>query len=464
MVMSPRIAYVRADGMPTSSPTMSVEGPGSASGTYAMGSMPVTDGPPPDVVYGGPGGAGGGCNCGGGSPDGSDTCRSCSGWQHGTCNTQDPNGSCVLQRLACCLSKPYPDCSNGCIDFCHSWIFHEDDCWLFSNHKCPGPGCGPFPYGSCPNDGQGKGNGCGCGCGDGPCVPAPDVYFTVGALVLTRDNAVRPQILVQNTTTGDNLLSTKDLDFDWFAGPSFVLGYRPTKMDAWELTYFGLQDFNSVRSVFGAADLTVPGTLGTLGNFGPVGANPAPSVITVDYNSQIDDAELNYYWHHDCENLMWMAGFRYFQLDEKFDLASTVTGVGTSVYDIRTTNNMAGGQVGVRLKTECSFLEWDITGKAGAFGNSVGQAQTVFNTDGSAIGRGSAGDHQGVWAFVGDLGSNVNVNLCRNWSVMGGYNLMWVDGVALAPNQIDLIGTGAGLDRKDHVFYQGAHLALGCRW
>src|SRR4029077_17176510 len=106
-----------------------------------------------------------------------------------------------------CLSKPYPDCSNGCVDFCHSWIFHEDDCWCTSNHKCPGPGCGPWPYGSCPNDGMGKGNGCGCG-NCGPCVPAPDLYFSAEVLALTRDNDTQTQTVVQNSDPGGLPITT----------------------------------------------------------------------------------------------------------------------------------------------------------------------------------------------------------------------------------------------------------------
>ncbi len=207
-----RIAYIRADNVqPTLLPTA-----GSAPTIYPTTSV-VVDGaaPPGDITYGAPSG----CGCGGGgrSPDGSDTCPNCGGWQPGTCSTHNPNGSCLLQRLSCCLCKPYPDCSNGCIDFCHSWIFHEDDCWLFSNHKCCNPDCGPYPYGTCATDGQGKGSGCGCG-NCGPCVPPPDLYFTVGAVAFMPENNARNQTLVNlGDPTGviGPALATSDLGFDW---------------------------------------------------------------------------------------------------------------------------------------------------------------------------------------------------------------------------------------------------------
>lgn len=445
--MVSRIAYIRADNVqpPTA---QSPDGPPTI---YSANPM-VEGGAPADVGYAGPSG----CGCGSGrSPDGSDICPNCGGWQPGTCSTHNPNGSCVLQRLACCLCKPYPDCSNGCVDFCHSWIFHEDDCWLFSNHKCCADGCGPYPYGGCETDGLGKGNGCGCG-SPIQCVPPPDLYFTVGAIALTADNSARNQTIVTNTA-GAAVLSTNDLGFDWRAGPSFLLGYRPTKMDAWEISYFGLNDWSTEQSVSGSVSL--PGTLGTIANFS--GANS----MDVSYSSRIDNAEINYFWHHDSPEVMWMAGFRYFHLDERLNILS-VTDTGDGVYDIRTGNDMAGGQLGVRLRGCCTRFEWDLTAKAGAFGNSVGQAQSVVNVDEPPTIR-NTGHHGGDWAFVGDIGANASFYLCKNWCAMAGYNVMWVDGVALAPDQLDFTNnpsSGGGLNRNGNVLYQGAHVGLGCRW
>jgi hypothetical protein len=357
------------------------------------------------------------------------------------------------------LCKPYPDCSNGCVDFCHSWIFHEDDCWLFSNHKCCNPDCGPYPYGTCATE-NGKGNGCGCGCGGGPCVPPPDLYFTVGALVLTRNNDARSQaVVLQGGVSGDPQLGTRDLDFDWRTGPSFVLGYRPTKMDAWELSYFGLHDWDAQQVVPGG-DLNLPGSLGQLTNF--FGAN----TMNVSYSSRIDNAELNYFWHErSCPSIMWMAGFRYFHLDERFDILSLTDG-GDGLYDVRTGNDLFGGQLGVRWRHCCTRFECDVTAKAGAYDNSVGQAQSVFDV-GTPRAEISNGQHEADWAFVGDIGFNTSYYVCKNWSVMAGCNVMWVDGVALAPDQLAFSGTPSAfgqLNRNGNILYEGAHVGLGCRW
>jgi hypothetical protein len=445
------MAYIRADNVQP----IPTQGSGSTSWVYATNFLTSDPGGHPDVVYADQPVSH--CGCGGISPDGSDTCPNCGGWKPGTCSTHDPNGSCVLQRLACCLCKPYPDISNGCVDFCHSWIFHEDDCWLFSNHKCCNAGCGPYPYGTCATDGQGKGSGCGCG-NCGPCVPPPDLYFTVGAIALMPDNSARNQPVVLRGGATD--VATGDLGFDWRVGPSFLLGYRPTKMDAWEISYFGVLNWNSDRTPTSPADiLSLPGDLGGILNFTGAGT------IETTYSSHVNNAEINYLWHHECPNVMWLAGFRYFNLDEHFNILSTVTGTGSSLYNIHTDNDMAGGQLGVRLRACNPRFECDVTAKAGAFDNSVGQQQIVGDVGTTPIRN--VGDHTADWAFVGEIGANASVYLCRNWCAMAGYNVMWVDGVALAPDQLNFTtnpGAGGGLNHDGNVLYQGAHIGLGCRW
>jgi hypothetical protein len=420
-----------------------------------------------EALYGKmPGGAGGGgCNCGGGcptcgSPGDSQICPNCGGWHHGTCLTNNPNGSCVCERLACCLTKPYPDCSNGCVDFCHSWVFHEDDCWLTSNKKCPGPGCGPYPYGSCPNDGMGKGNGCGCG-NCGPCVPPNPIYFSAEGLVLTRDNQANNQVIAFNGLTP--ALSVGDFDdFDWKGGPSFVFGYRPTPMDLWELSYFGLQDWNETLSL--GSDLSaisLPPTLGSLIG----GPFDAIDILNVTYSSEIHDAEVNYFWHPDRKWLNWMVGFRYFQLDEQFNISAfEVEDLG--VYNTRAVNNLYGGQLGCRAHFCTERCSFSLTGKAGAFGNSV-QMQQQIGPEGFPIIR-DTNVSQGYWAFVGQVGCSVTYNFARHWYVMGGYDALWLEGVALAPDQLDFSvldpEAGTRINHNGSLFLHGAHAGIGFQW
>jgi hypothetical protein len=454
---SPMNSPMRLDGVQPSTTGMMNDMSGPAGGMTLSGSN--QEGVTPVMPRGDCGcgnGTGGGC---GALPPGQYECPNCGGWQRGMCSNHNPEGSCILQRLACCMCKPYPDCSNGCVDFCHSWIHHEDECWCTSNHKCCAEGCGPYPYGGCPNDGQGKGVGCGCG-NCGPCVPPPDVYFAVEGFALHRDN----DTLRQDIVTGGSVLNTGDFDFNFETGPRITVGVRPTKIDAWEITYFGLNEWDDRHALTGSGDLSLPGDLGVAAGLNFTGADS----MIVTYSSEIHSAEFNYIWHElgcECQSLSFLGGFRYFHLDEDLDITSTVTGVGSSFYNTRLENDLYGAQIGIRWKRCCHKWGGEAYAKAGAFGNSMVDRQVVANEDETPIRDIDFG--RGRWSFVGELGATVSYKLCDCMEVIAGYNAIFVDGVALAPDQLDFTNTptsGQVLKSDGNLFLHGGHAGIAVRW
>ena len=70
-------------------------------------------------------------------------------------------------------------------------------------------------------------------------------------------------------------------------------------------------------------------------------------------------------------------------------------------------------------------------------------------------------------AFVGELGLTGAYQINDCWTVRGGYQVIWVDGIALAPDQLDDsdITTGvATLDTSGHPIYHGFVLAAELGW
>ena len=71
-------------------------------------------------------------------------------------------------------------------------------------------------------------------------------------------------------------------------------------------------------------------------------------------------------------------------------------------------------------------------------------------------------------AFFGSLGFNGSYWVGGNWAVRAGYNLMWLEGVALAPPQIpvnNLIAPGtSGIDTGSGLFFHGASVGLVATW
>ena len=71
------------------------------------------------------------------------------------------------------------------------------------------------------------------------------------------------------------------------------------------------------------------------------------------------------------------------------------------------------------------------------------------------------------WAFVGDVGVNAYWYFCKKWCATIGYNGIWVDGVALAPDQLDFTTSatsGTHLNHNGSIFYHGVNGGLGVRF
>lgn len=147
----------------------------------------------------------------------------------------------------------------------------------------------------------------------------------------------------------------------------------------------------------------------------------------------------------------WMAGVRYFQVNDDFRFYSdnadnTFDGSANEIqYLLRTRNNLLGFQVGGGL----NYRVWNCLslygiGKAGIYGNHAIVNQAVYGSAGDAtvnVGpyAGSAYRFQSSetsLAFLGqiDLGGNYQVNNC--WSINGGYRMVGVNGLALTDGQI----------------------------
>jgi hypothetical protein len=70
-------------------------------------------------------------------------------------------------------------------------------------------------------------------------------------------------------------------------------------------------------------------------------------------------------------------------------------------------------------------------------------------------------------AFVGELNLTGIYRLTDVWNLRAGYNLIWIAGTALAPDQLDfsgLIPAGNQLSSDGKVFLHGVSGGLEARW
>ncbi len=307
-------------------------------------------------------------------------------------------------------------------------------------------------------------------CGHPACRLCPCGYGSVEGLILDRDNRSAARPLVLDVNTDEVLLSTEDLNFDTGGGVRALVGHRVLDCWAVEFGYLGVFEQSTDARASRIDSLRLPGELGlAVNNF------LFADQVDVHYESRLHSAEANLVrcctMIDECSPLQrsreWLVGFRYLNLGEQIDVASFDSAESTSTYSAKTDNNLFGVQLGTRWRWCRDRWSWETTGKAGIFGNDVRQSQAplidfpdfVFRTA-----RSSSGTRV---AFVGELNLTGIYQLTDCWGLRAGYNLLWIEGLALAPDQIDFTNiptSGTALVAGNGAFYHGVNVGLEGRW
>jgi hypothetical protein len=310
-------------------------------------------------------------------------------------------------------------------------------------------------------------------------------------------------LLKQEGFPDTTALSTSDLDFGFDPAVRIVLGHRLRKGWAIEGSYLGLWDADT--SAYRTAPPEDPERFSALKFPDGLGATNVFSDmdrVWVNYSSSLHSAELNLVRCQGCGSTCshggnagaatsdcgdrklscgafeWLAGFRYLNLSERLridgerfqdETDGQTPGLEYGVYDIRTSNNLYGPQLGARLRRWGDRWGWEATGKAGLFGNGAHEEQYVLDWDegGSFAKRPLTSAAGGRVAFVGELNLTGIYRLTDVWALRAGYNLIWIAGAALAPDQLDFSGVlpaGNQLRSDASVFLHGVSGGLEARW
>jgi Putative beta barrel porin-7 (BBP7) len=334
--------------------------------------------------------------------------------------------------------------------------------------------------------------------------PCPCVYGQVEALFMKRDPRFIRQPIVVDGNTNTTLLSTSDLDFDFDPGLRATVGMRLCGGRALEFSYFGLFQGNASAVAVKPdenAFLTFPGNLA-----GNVFVNM--NRTQVNYSSWVHSFEVNLPCccgccdesgctevrdecgcteRRDdcgsgtvrdncgrgtvrCHSFEWFGGFRYLNIGEELNISAQriVAGeVEEGAYNIRTANHLYGGQLGARLRRWGDRFGWEATGKAGIFGNDAQQTQSVTDFPNFPL-RPTVSSSSGEVAFVGEINLSALYRLTNVWNLRAGYNVLWIEGLALAPDQLDFNFASSPSGNQLHdgggMFLHGVNLGLEARW
>ena len=285
-------------------------------------------------------------------------------------------------------------------------------------------------------------------------------YATADAFLLHRSNGNQNQAITVDSNTNNTLLSVRDLTFTSKVGPRLLLGYAWSHTTAFEVSYFGLIDSRTSTNQTGASNLTLPGALAFIATdfFNA-------SQVGVSYSSRLNNAEFNVLRNTGSSSISWLYGFRYLGLNERLEISSTGA-VGTGRYDIMTRNNMFGVQGGGRWMFNYKCFALESTLKFGILENATQQSQSVTDPAFPVTIRDTLEKGANV-SFLGEVGVNGIYRLSDKWAIRTGYTFIWVDGLALAPNQLDTSYTatsGTTLNHGGNVFLSAINLGVELHW
>ncbi len=280
----------------------------------------------------------------------------------------------------------------------------------------------------------------------------------LGAVVLQR---ARPEstLFVINPVTQRNIIDPANFDFPFQGG--FDVG--AIRYGSWadvEFRYFGVNDWDATQGPFDASDgftLPIPG-------FDPANF---PLTIVSWYASSLNSVELNL-----RRNILpgWslLAGLRYISMRERmaFQVGDASLENGTTI-GINANNDLYGLQIG------CEGVLWqpaprfriESALKAGVYANG---ARSSIGANHFGAGGGGDPDVITWWgkdhtAFVGDLNFAAVYRFNDHLTLRGGYQLLWLSGVAVASEQIHKLNFAEGrasTDTSHGTFYHGALFGL----
>jgi Putative beta barrel porin-7 (BBP7) len=178
-------------------------------------------------------------------------------------------------------------------------------------------------------------------------------------------------------------------------------------------------------------------------------------------------------------NMTWLAGVRYFRFNDTLSYASSrldnqFTGANDDIYwDTQLQNDLLGAQLG-GIINYCTGRRANLyaTTKMGVYGNrsqydtsigGIGTAAYVSSTNAFNGQNFVVSSSKTDVAFIGEVGTGVNIRLSSKWSANVGYRAIAASVVATAVDQIPLemihLGNVANFDNNGSLILHG--LTLG---
>jgi hypothetical protein len=368
-------------------------------------------------------------------------------------------------------------------------------------------------------DGCEPGNCCSI-CGGGYCQPP--LWFTDQEVRIinrsrprrvtlgTQFTQVTSTITGQQTVVSTDVFNTRSVNYDVAPGYYTTIGRylgrdSQDRDDFLEFTYWGMNtwidsNFINAQRVTDSTTFFRSITFGNL--FSPfpsdVGGFNRQDSQTINISSEMHNWELNLRlrprgrpdqlvmqpngrWRRECAPgtyMSYLVGLRYMTIGDGFIWntrglfrdAQTGDHVTSGNYTVQTENDLLGLQMGADLIFRRCKWSWGVHSKVGPYVNfarSMQEIKTQGAGDPFALielnDRFNTLKHK--VALIGEVGFEANYKFTPNMTGRVAYDFMWINGLALAPEQLQFTDTPEStINTNGSIFSQGLTMGLEWNW
>lgn len=288
------------------------------------------------------------------------------------------------------------------------------------------------------------------------CCSDPVFTAYANAVIMHRSTPNGAVLVTDSYVPGGNvLLDASEFNFDYEGGWEFGFArYLNPKWDV-EFRYFSIDGWSAAR----APVLSPNGSVTQYVT--PTGLTNIPAEVSGVYRSELENIEIL----ARRRMIPWLdvsLGFRYLELEDGGLAMVHNIGPGASLvtHAVDATNYLYGFQLGADFDV-LSRRRFGVEGiiKAGIYGNDARNAVMITH----AGPQKASAAHAGRTAFVGELGLGGLYRVTDSVALRAGYRLMWIEGVALASDQVAVSDPAAGaatVNFNGSPYYDGVYIGL----
>lgn len=316
----------------------------------------------------------------------------------------------------------------------------------------------------------------------------PRWFAGAGGLVMTR---TLPGGAATMQPLGGTQLTTADADATWPGGVDLHVGrwFGDRQRHAVEFIYWGVYGLggSAATTATPPAIVAIPQAPGvTIGGLPAAASLAGAAGQQVGRSDVINDVEINWLYapggrpefqpRQQPLSLIWLAGFRFFQVADTLTLTSLPgnPALSPALLSVATSNSIFGAQMGAKF--DWRFLptvRFDVVPKVMIGGNSITDTTSLANAAGTQAvfaGGGPVSVHSqlGVFSWLGSVDTGIAWDVTDRWTLSLGYRVVGVGAIAQAdgqwPTTIITPASLAGIEAGSSTIIHGGFAGFEARY